>query len=178
MTLPASGAISLATVNTELGLSSTATISMNDAAVRNLFGVASGAISMSNGHGKSAQDFRFTGSSSESANVVTINPDGTITFDNGWGTTLTKYWLQPVVVGQGAGAFQVQLYGSASNNQYHYINNTFTSAIGAGQTSLWVTMTTGNFQFSPSVEYAGVAGELRIKRISDGAIIRIPFVLY
>ena len=178
MALPSSGAISLSQVNVELSKASGASISMNDAAVRNLFGVASGAISMSNGHGKSAQDFRFTGSSSESAYVVTIKPDGTITFDDGWGTTLTKYWLQPVVAGQGAGAFQVQLYGSASNNQNHYINNTFTSAIGAGQTSLWVTMTTGNFQFSPSVEHAGIAGELRIKRISDGAIITIPFVLY
>jgi hypothetical protein len=40
-------------VNTELNLSSTATISLNDAAVRTLFGVPSGAISMSNGYGKS-----------------------------------------------------------------------------------------------------------------------------
>jgi hypothetical protein len=40
-------------VNTELALSATATISLNDAAVRSLFGVASGAISMDNGHGKS-----------------------------------------------------------------------------------------------------------------------------
>lgn len=53
MTLPASGVITMAQVNTELGLSSTANITLNDTAVRNLFGVTSGAISMSNGYGKS-----------------------------------------------------------------------------------------------------------------------------
>jgi len=53
MALPASGAISLSAVNTELALSSTAQITMNDAAVRSLFGVASGAITMNNGYGKS-----------------------------------------------------------------------------------------------------------------------------
>lgn len=53
MTLPASGAISLSQVNVELGLSSTASINMGAANVRTLFGVASGAISMSNGYGKS-----------------------------------------------------------------------------------------------------------------------------
>lgn len=53
MTLQSSGAISLGNVNTENGLSATATISMNDTASRNLAGVASGAISMSNFYGKS-----------------------------------------------------------------------------------------------------------------------------
>jgi len=42
----------MADVNTELQLSSTATISLNDTNVRTLFGVPSGAISMSNGYGK------------------------------------------------------------------------------------------------------------------------------
>ena len=53
MALPSSGAISLNNVNVELGLTATAQISMNDAAVRTLFGVASGAIGMNNGYGKS-----------------------------------------------------------------------------------------------------------------------------
>lgn len=64
MTLPSSGAISLNDVNVELGNSGTAQISMNDAAVRGLFGVASGAISMSNGYGKS-NTFAFTISSTQ-----------------------------------------------------------------------------------------------------------------
>jgi hypothetical protein len=52
MALPASGAISFSDINTELGFASTATISLNDAAVRTLFGTASGAVGMSTGYGK------------------------------------------------------------------------------------------------------------------------------
>ena len=54
MALPASGAISFSNVNVELSAVETAVRSLNDTVVRNLFGVASGAISMSNGHGKSS----------------------------------------------------------------------------------------------------------------------------
>jgi len=74
MALPASGAISLSAVNTELGLSSTATISLNDAAVRTLFGVASGAIDMDDGYGKSNRvAIAVTYSTNTEAPTVTIN---------------------------------------------------------------------------------------------------------
>ena len=53
MTLPV-GTISLSDVNTELGYSSTALVSLNDTAVRSLANVPSGAISMSDLQGKSA----------------------------------------------------------------------------------------------------------------------------
>lgn len=53
MTLQSSGPISLSQVNAELGLSSSASISLGSASVRGLAGVASGAISMSNLYGKS-----------------------------------------------------------------------------------------------------------------------------
>lgn len=53
MALQASGAISMGDINTELGLSATAQISMNDAAVRTLLDVASGAIALSNAYSKS-----------------------------------------------------------------------------------------------------------------------------
>lgn len=54
MALPSSGQISLQQVNVELGRASTAQISLNETAVRNLFGVASGRIGMAHGYGKSA----------------------------------------------------------------------------------------------------------------------------
>jgi hypothetical protein len=58
MTLPV-GTISLSQVNTELQLASTTTISLNQASVRDLAGVPSGAISMSNLQGKTYY-FYFT----------------------------------------------------------------------------------------------------------------------
>lgn len=71
MALPSSGQISLSEVNTELGNASNATISMGDAAVRTLFGVPSGAITMNAGHGK-ANEFTLTISSDASdINVAT-----------------------------------------------------------------------------------------------------------
>ena len=54
MTLPASGVIYLSQVDTELGRAATASIDMNESAVRTLFSVPSGTIYMSNGYGKSA----------------------------------------------------------------------------------------------------------------------------
>lgn len=53
MALPSSGAISMSQVNVELTYGSTVQISLNDAAVRTLFQKENGAISMSDGWGKS-----------------------------------------------------------------------------------------------------------------------------
>lgn len=65
MTLPASpNSISLGQVNTELNLTSTSLISLNDAKVRTLFEVPSGAISLSNGWSKNYDGFTETFSSS------------------------------------------------------------------------------------------------------------------
>jgi len=64
MALPSSGPISFSDINVELGVSATATRSLNDATTRALFGVASGQISMSDGYGKS-NEFAFTISSNQ-----------------------------------------------------------------------------------------------------------------
>jgi len=55
MALPSTGLISLSQVNTELGRAAGATISLGDAEVRGLAGVANGAIGLGNLRGKSAQ---------------------------------------------------------------------------------------------------------------------------
>jgi hypothetical protein len=54
MSLPSSGAISFSQINTELGRSSTAQISLGCSTVRTLFGQASGSVDMNTGHGKAA----------------------------------------------------------------------------------------------------------------------------
>jgi hypothetical protein len=88
MTLPASGAISMSQVNVELSRAWNAAISLDDVAVRDLAGVPSGAISMSQLHGKSASAplsasaspsyiFKGTpGSGVQNSGVITINPAG------------------------------------------------------------------------------------------------------
>jgi len=63
MTLPASGAISLNDVNVELGYAGTTLISLNDTEVRALAEVPTGAISMSDLHGKSAINVHIDGGS-------------------------------------------------------------------------------------------------------------------
>lgn len=64
MTLPVSGAISFNNINVELGVSGTTQASLGQTSYRNLAGVASGAISMSNFYGK-ANQFAFTISSDQ-----------------------------------------------------------------------------------------------------------------
>jgi hypothetical protein len=81
MALPSSGAISLSQVNTELGVSATATRSLGDSTTRALFGVASGAISMSQGYGK-ANQFSFV----ISANQTNANLR-TLAINAGWNQT-------------------------------------------------------------------------------------------
>jgi hypothetical protein len=93
MPLPSSGPINFSEVNVELGLGSTAQISLNDATVRTLFQVPSGAIAMSNGYGKSnrvalSQTFA-TNSIGQTSNIAALpgyvagSTDVTITVNAG-----------------------------------------------------------------------------------------------
>lgn len=52
MSLPSSGAISISAINTEMGRASNAATNLNETPIRKLAGVLSGAISLSNFHGR------------------------------------------------------------------------------------------------------------------------------
>jgi len=126
MTLPASGAISLSNVNVELALSSTAVISLNDTVVRSLFAVPSGAISMSNGYGKSSSSY---------TNVAIFI-----------GTTRTSYTLDTAAVtGYSAGQTNVTLTINAST--YLYSTNANVAALTVGTFAAGDTITIVNKGF-------------------------------
>jgi hypothetical protein len=90
MTLPASGQITLNQVNVELGNSGTAQIGMNDAAVRGLFGIASGEIEMSDGYGKSAASWSIQFPNGGSNNYVTTSSSSQ--FALGTGNYTLEWW--------------------------------------------------------------------------------------
>lgn len=72
MALPTAGVISIGNVNTELGAAANAARSLGTASTRNLFGIASGLIKLSNGYGK-ANLFAFTIASNQiNANLRTL----------------------------------------------------------------------------------------------------------
>ena len=76
MTTP-TGTIGLSDVNVELAKASTATITLNDAAVRSLAGIASGAIDMNSLRGKSSLRINYR----NAASVTTIGSDKYIVFN-------------------------------------------------------------------------------------------------
>ena len=104
MTLPSAGSsISLKQVNVELNLTATATINMGGTAVRGLFDDASGAISMSDGYGKS--------------NALFMAATG--------GTVVTEGDFK-VHIFKSSGTFQIGTVGNAAGS------NTVTALIVAG----------------------------------------------
>ena len=159
MALPASGAISLNQVNVELGNAGTASINMNSAAVRGLFGVASGAISMSDGYGKS-NEFPFSITSNQTnanlrtlavnagwdqsiAVVATINSGVRMT-SNTVGTpglTINGAWPGGIelvnngtIVGRGGNGGNGGNGGTANNSTYDSTNGSAGSAGGLALT--------------------------------------------
>lgn len=102
MTLP-TGTITMGQVNTELGRSATATISLGETAVRSLAGVASGAISMNDLRGKSAVTIflsnlsiiNFTGGGSNASAGYQLTSGGIENEIVGASTNQTATWCTP-----------------------------------------------------------------------------------
>lgn len=115
MTLPA-GQISFGQVNTELGLSATATISLNDAAVRSLAGVPSGQIAMSNLQGKSNNPFFFASLASDVYGYdIAVDSSGNIYQGNNLGPGSSK---SQVVKINNTGVIQWQRQMSSTDIDY------------------------------------------------------------
>jgi hypothetical protein len=117
MTLPSTGIITLSQVNTELGRSTTATINMNDAAVRTLAGVGGSGttIAMQNLRGKSASVtlqfnnsdsfFSFAGGQQYAKASISLLTNGSIvvaTTEAGQTTAGPTAYLNPLTTNAGA----------------------------------------------------------------------------
>ena len=135
MTLPASGAISLNQVNVELLRSATASINLNDSAVRTLAQVGGSGtqISMSSLLGKSI-DFSFTILGGDQVNLRTL------AIENGWNQVarLTAYNYGPIY-SSADGQYALVISGSFPNGvtliNVSYING---KGVSVGSfVSLW-----------------------------------------
>jgi hypothetical protein len=194
MTLP-TGTISMSQVNTELGLSATTTISLNQANVRALAGVPSGTISMNNLRGKSAGfttfDWVYSGgpvsffgySDNYSSAGITFEflANGQITGSSGsQPTTNPIAYGSPLTAGAGSG-YQIRL-----NISYVFIGGeagitinsvTYQSPTTTPYYSLGIG---GNLVSFYAIGYGVNAvmltnGTVEIRQISSGATITRPF---
>lgn len=113
MTLPSSGAISLSQVNTELGKAANALISLNDADVRTLAGIPSGAIYMSNLRGKTAETLVYNGT----LTVGTISGSSPLTKGYSALTSPTTGAISPGTLTNG-----VKIASLIQNTSFHQLN--------------------------------------------------------
>ena len=129
MALPSSGAISLSQVNVELGVSATATRSLNDSTTRTLFGVASGQISMSQGYGKANRVARSLTIGGDTYNY-SLAPGSVSGYSSGI-TDVTLTINGGVVVGStSTGAYAMTISGFAAGDTVTIINNGYIVGMG------------------------------------------------
>lgn len=178
-------------VNTELGRSSTASISLNETAVRTLAGKSSGTISMNDLRGKSAFTLAFnnaegiqlydTGSSGQTYQAIyTINSNGTCTKSGGVPPLETS--LGPTAWGSPTGgtpgsAYEARLYVTA------YYASTYVRFAGVnisstGYTS-WYSLSSNRAidVLSGLYDYSRIEGTLYIRNTSTLAEISRSFDL-
>ena len=170
MALPSSGAISLNNVNVELGNSGTANINMGSAAVRDLFGVASGAIDMADGYGKA----NISMSNSTGGTITTSGGYRIHTFtSSGTFTAGDSGTVEYIVVagggggsnyggGSGGGGYRSSVSGessgggASSESTKSVTASAYTVTVGAGGTGSAGTGTAGgNSVFSTITSLGG-----------------------
>ncbi len=144
MTLPASGAISLSQVAVELGRASTATTSLTETAVRDLAGVPSGAISLTDLYGKSAAGpvSQFGGLMSASRVPSSTAATASVTFDTDGSVTGS---LGGTITSNGASGDLWYSPETASIGSSYWIRATTSSgqAPSTGTMNTWLQLSTG-----------------------------------
>lgn len=152
MTLQSSGAISLANVNTELGRSSTANISLGETAVRNLAGVASGQISLSNLYGKSNVSFSPDGGTT-AGSAVTLSDwaaggddaSVTITCNQNATWTWSRSGSSSAYADIGSGGYGTSITFYLPNFGFNILNSTFSvTGTAGGVTRYWTVELTND----------------------------------
>lgn len=144
MTLNSSGPISLGgstagqSINLELGKSATATVSLNDANVRSLAGVASGAIVMpTNFYGKSAVSITFS--------------DWGV-FASNTGSSAAYY----AIFGTGAGIGKV--YEAVNSGAYTFVEQWCTPTSQGGNYEVYVSVLAGSLNGGTVNTWVAVSG--------------------
>ena len=154
MTLQITGAISLGNVGAELGRAVGAVTSLGETAVRNLAGVPSGAIKLSNLYGKSSIAFTPDGGHSSGSPVILSDwADGAAEALISIQCTQPAVWTWSASGGPGSyvsgssGGTYTGILFSLSNNDYVFRQSFWTvSAAAGGVTRYWqVELTHGGF---------------------------------
>lgn len=121
-------------VNTELGRSATATISLNETAVRTLAGVPSGTISMDNLRGKSNVVFSPDGGTTSGTRVV-LDDIGYLNASITINCTVSAVWTWTEV---GSGIASVASGGSSTSITFQ-VSTTFGGGFGVSEFTVEAT---------------------------------------
>jgi hypothetical protein len=143
-------------VNTELGRSSTASINLNETAVRTLAGVPSGAISMDNLRGKSAVTLGFNNSENISVFEAYLGYAGVNLFSNGSmtyspsRTSGPTAYLSPVSTGAGSqyearvASYNVSQFGDYGDLAIMSATVSFANSVPVSGSGGWVALSSNN----------------------------------
>lgn len=171
MALPGSGAISMNAVNVELGLTATAQISLNDAAVRTLFVKPSGAISLNDGHGKSNVTAAITNKTATAQSVAPSGVTATYTLAN-TGVASYSFWngssnTTPAISGEWL------TVGTGADFECFCTLNSGT--LNSGTTGTWMALSTTRawtcLFTSGSAGSNSASITVQLRRVSDSVVV-------